>query len=322
MIQESRTLARGWGRPYHLVERVYRCPSRFSSHAFARDLAQALAPRGFVLLRSEHRQITAGRLTTLDLGYRRHRLYRLVLQQPEAALGAAVGAAPPGRLPVGHGKVAIVLDDWGYNRRHVSHVLQLNRPVTLAVLPHRRYSTAIAEAVRGSRCEVILHLPMEPHGAGSPREPHVLAPGMPPEMVRQMLDQALATVPYSRGVSSHQGSKATEDAALIRALLSELRRRRLVFLDSLVTDRSVCHEVARQVGVPFAQRSVFLDNEDTPEAVRRQFFQLAEVALQTGRAVGIGHDRRVTIEVLQELMSQLERQGIEFVRLSELAQPP
>lgn len=322
LVQERRTLARGGGRPYHVVEKVYHCPARFSPDDFVRDLKPVLQQSGFELLRTERRQGAGGWVTSLDLGFGRHRLYRLTLRAPgtpvvgPAVIGGAGVPTPPRR----HGKVAIVLDDWGYSRRRVPDVLQLNRPVTLAVLPHRPYSRAVAEAVQGSLCEVILHLPMEPYDAASPREPKVLTTGMPQAAVRRLLEDALATVPYSRGVSNHQGSKATENAALMASLLTELHQRQLLFLDSLVTDRSVCPKVAREIQIPFAQRSVFLDNEATPQAVRQQILELAEVALRTGRAIGIGHDRRVTIEALREMMPQLERQGIEFVRLSELAQ--
>lgn len=318
LLQETRILARHWGRSYHVVEADYRCPSRFSPEAFLTELERALPSLGFELLRVtrrhtplDHRGLTGhtpeARVTAAELGYRHRRLYRLTLHEP---------AGPPAR----RAKVAIVLDDWGYNRALVPEVLRLDRPVTFAVLPHRPYSKAVSETAQRAGHDVILHLPMEPHDADSPREPKVLAPGMSAAVVRQMLDQALATVPQARGVSNHQGSKATEDAQLMRTLLSELRQRRFLFLDSVVTDRSVCRQIAAEVGLPFAQRAVFLDNTETPEAVRRQLLELAEVAQRTGEAVGIGHDKRVMIEALRELMPRMEQEGIEFVRLSELTQ--
>jgi len=37
-----------------------------------------------------------------------------------------------------------------------------------------------------------------------------------------------------------------------------------------------------------------------------------------GHAIGIGHDRKVTLEVLKEVMPELDREGFKFVFVSEL----
>lgn len=321
LVQETRTLARARGVPYHVVEKTYAVPPRFSTPAFIRDLTRQLPRHGFELQRTERAQTARGSATIIEMGVSRYRLYRLTLQDG-AALdagppAAGLAPAPPGPLPIAaRAKVAVVLDDWGYSQRLVPEVLKLNRPVTLAILPHQRYSTATDRAVRGSRCEVILHMPMEPWDDASPREPHVLTSGLSEEAVHRMLEAALATVPSARGVSNHQGSKATEDAALMRVVMQHLRARRLYFLDSLTAANSACLEAAREAGIPFAQRAVFLDNEETPEAIQRQVEALVAIARRAGWAVGIGHDKRVTLQVLQRAMPQYEREGIEFVALS------
>ncbi|OGX38826.1 MAG: hypothetical protein A3C53_06970 [Omnitrophica WOR_2 bacterium RIFCSPHIGHO2_02_FULL_68_15] len=326
LVQETATLARAWGGTYRVVEKTYTTPPKFSSDAFVRDLARRLPAQGFELQRVERRQTPQGIVTALDAGVRRYHLYRLTLQEPGLGGGTAPGMQAqsrwpsplPAPTPSGRPKVAIVLDDWGYSRRLVPDVLKLNRPVTLAVLPHQPYSTAIAQQVAGSRCEVILHMPMEPRDDDYPREPQILLSGMPAAEARQMLSAAFATVPSAKGLSNHQGSKATEDAALMQTIMQELRRRRLFFLDSLTASHSACEPAATAAGVPFAARAVFLDNEETPEAIRRQLQELAAAARRAGWAVGIGHDKRVTLEVLEQAMPQMERDGIEFVPLSEV----
>ncbi len=308
LVAETTTLARAWGYSYRVVEKTYAVPARFSPDIFIRDLSRRLPKQGFELQRVERRQTPHGTALILDAGVRRYRLLRLTLE-PE---GAAAGPTPA------QPKVAIVLDDWGYSRRLVPDVLKLNRPVTLAILPHQAYSTMIAQEVQGSRCEVILHMPMEPKNAESPREPHVLTSGMSAAAVRQMLDAALATVPYAKGISNHQGSKATEDPVLMRLVMQDLRRRQLFFLDSFTASRPACEPAARDAGIPFAQRAVFLDNQETPEYIRHQLQALVAAARHAGAAVGIGHDKRVTLEVLQQAMPELEQEGVEFVGLAEV----
>jgi polysaccharide deacetylase 2 family uncharacterized protein YibQ len=39
-----------------------------------------------------------------------------------------------------------------------------------------------------------------------------------------------------------------------------------------------------------------------------------------GSAVGIGHDRKITLEVLRDVMPQLAKEGYKLVFVSELAQ--
>ena len=41
---------------------------------------------------------------------------------------------------VAHYKVAIVLDDFGYNYKNVETVMELKKPVTFSILPHLPYS--------------------------------------------------------------------------------------------------------------------------------------------------------------------------------------
>lgn len=314
LLQETMTLERGRGGSYRVVERTYAVPAKFSSEAFVRNLSRRFPDQGFEIQRVERRQAPQGLVTMVDLGVPHRRLYRLTLQEwgPEGVPSSPTG--PPSGRP----KIAIVLDDWGYSRRLVPEVLKLNRPVTLAILPHQAYSTTIAKDVQGSRCEVILHMPMEPKDAHSAREPQVLTSGMSAEAVRHMLDAALATVPYAKGLSNHQGSKATEDPALMRLVMQDLRRRQLFFLDSFTASRPACEPAAREAGIPFAQRAVFLDNQETPDYIRRQLQELVAAARHTGAAVGIGHDKRVTLEVLQQAMPEMEQEGVEFVALAEV----
>ena len=60
------------------------------------------------------------------------------------------------------GKIAIVIDDWGYNVNNLSILDQIQYPLTAAILPNLNYSRQVAEELHSRGLEVILHLPMEP----------------------------------------------------------------------------------------------------------------------------------------------------------------
>jgi len=228
-------------------------------------------------------------------------------------------AAPP-LFPRGSGKIAIVLDDWGYNLRQVPAILSIRRPLTVAVLPNLPHSAEVARMARAHGHEVILHMPMEANDPHAPREPGTLLTGMAAAQVVELLDRSLASVPGVRGVSNHQGSRATSDPELMGHVLREVKRRRLYFLDSFVTQRSVCGEVARRVRVPFARRAVFLDNEESAPQIRRQLEVLARSAAKNGAAIGIGHDKAMTLEVLRKAIPALEEAGYTLVPVSDLTE--
>ena len=73
-------------------------------------------------------------------------------------------------FPPGKGKIAIVLDDWGYTMKQVPALGNLRRPVTLAVLPGLPHSADVARAAQADGHEVILHMPMEALDVKAPRE--------------------------------------------------------------------------------------------------------------------------------------------------------
>ena len=61
------------------------------------------------------------------------------------------------------GRIAIVIDDWGYNLDNLYILDQIKYPFTASVLPRLNYSEEVAQGLHNRGFQVILHLPMEPH---------------------------------------------------------------------------------------------------------------------------------------------------------------
>ena len=114
------------------------------------------------------------------------------------------------------------------------------------------------------------------------------------------------------------GSKATEDKKLMSCILKDMKEYDLYFLDSMVTNKTVCRELSRNIGVRYISRSVFLDNEADAEYIKGQLRELANQAIATGWAIGIGHDRTLTIKTIAEMITEIRNMGIEIVPVSEL----
>lgn len=238
----------------------------------------------------------------------------------ETVLLAYFGLRRPKKMPPKveiKGKIAIVIDDWGYNLNNLHFLEEIEYPITASILPHLGYSKSVALALKKHGAEIILHLPMEPHEKFRLEENTILT-SMDEETIRDIIARDLEDIYYARGASNHMGSKATEDKRTMGIVFSELKKRGLFFLDSLVSPRSICLPLAQKVRLEFARRDVFLDNKEDAGYIRGQLEKLKTRAQAYGAAVGIGHDRRVTLEVLKEAMPELEKQGYKFVYLSEL----
>lgn len=216
------------------------------------------------------------------------------------------------------GRIAIVLDDWGYNLNNVALVKEIPYPLTIAVLPGLPYSSAVSEALHKEGFEIILHLPMEPREKYR-LEHDTIMTGMDEARMKGIFEKSLASVPCARGVSNHMGSRATEDNKTMTVVCDELRERGLYFLDSLVTSGSVGFTLSRRAGIPAARRDIFLDNMQDPAYIASQMRKLQKKAALYGSAVGIGHDRKTTLKTLRQEMPRMEQEGYRFVFVSELA---
>ncbi len=215
-------------------------------------------------------------------------------------------------------KVAIVMDDFGYNMNNTGALFAIGEPVTLSILPNLRRSRDVAESARQHGYEVILHLPLESNRNDVKEEAGTLKPGASEKAVVGQLAKDIGSVPGLVGVSNHMGSKATEDRLLMSEIFSYLKKKNLYFLDSLTSGKSVCGEVAAEIGLRFAKRDIFLDNDEDIGAIKKQMVELKRLALKRGRAIAICHDRKKTVAALADTMPGMAKDGIEFVSLSEL----
>jgi polysaccharide deacetylase 2 family uncharacterized protein YibQ len=211
-----------------------------------------------------------------------------------------------------------VIDDLGYDRSQADSLFRLAYPITISVLPHEANSGEIAEEAHRRGYEVMLHLPMA-SSAGDKDEAIELHPGMPSPAVEKTFAAMLDTVPYAAGVNNHEGSLGTADQQLMNELMPLLRERNLFFIDSRTTAATVAETSAHAAGVATTRRNVFLDDEQSVPAIRKQFEMAVSNARQKGSALAIGHPHPETLEVLSEMLPEAERQGVRLVYASDLA---
>ena len=215
-------------------------------------------------------------------------------------------------------KVAIVIDDFGYNTNNLETLYSIKLPLTFSILPGLRCSREIAESAASHGYETILHLPLASHRKDVKEESETIRPGENKKEIVERLSKDIDSVPGICGVSNHMGSLATEDKVLMSEIFYYLKKSGFYYFDSLTSEKSVCREAAAGIHIRFARRDMFLDNESSAEYIEKQLDILEKLAFKRGRAIAICHDRKSTAVVLAKVMPRMARDGIEFVYLSDM----
>lgn len=215
-------------------------------------------------------------------------------------------------------KIAIIIDDLGYNPELASAFFGLDLALSFSILPSAPFTDVIVREANRMRREIILHQPMEPkdYPSVTPGQGALLL-SMNKREIRQVLDRNLKQITGARGVNNHMGSSFTENREKMSLVLQELERRGLFYIDSRTTKGTVGFEQAKKIGLPAAERAVFLDNNRSPRAIYAQVERLIDLAKQSGAAIGIGHPIYETFEILEEYQSRLTHQ-CDIVPVSEL----
>lgn len=235
----------------------------------------------------------------------------------EPAWRRFAGVAEPAE---GRPVIAIVLDDLGIDKRRGRRAIELPSAVTLAFLP---YATDLDEQTALARQrghELLVHVPMQPHGHNSDPGPNVLDIRLGAAEVRSRIDWNLKQFEGYVGVNNHMGSLFTESDEGMRLVADEMRARGLLFLDSLTSAKSVGEAEAQSAGVPATRRDVFLDNTDTAAEVEYRLAQTERIARETGSAIAIGHPRDATLNVLEEWIPKARAAGFVLVPLTAVVE--
>ncbi|WP_249208663.1 divergent polysaccharide deacetylase family protein [Magnetospirillum sulfuroxidans] len=226
-------------------------------------------------------------------------------------------AVPPPPL-AGRPLIAVVIDDLGVDRRRSEKVVALPPPLTLAWMTYAENLRGITQNAHQRGHELMVHVPMQPQSESYDPGPDVLEVGLPIEELRRRLRWGLSRFDGFVGINNHMGSRFTADRAGMNVVMEEIRARGLLFLDSVTTQKSVAPDLARQYGVPFAARHIFLDNEMSVAAVRGQLAQTEAYARKHGVAIAIGHPHDGTIEALATWLPGLETRGFTLVPLTTI----
>ena len=216
------------------------------------------------------------------------------------------------------GTICLVIDDFGFAlNADVKDFLQLNKNITAAIIPGTLYAETIGKYADSIGVETIIHMPMESYETDETEYPISLNEKLNAVIVEERVRAAFEKVPTALGMNNHQGSKATESLQLMKDLARTLKKMDKFFLDSFTNPESRGYITMRRYGVPTQLRQVFLDHVENPAQIKFNLDSLVTLSHDMEIAVGIGHVKPITLDVLTKEIPRLEREGYRFIRLSQ-----
>lgn len=221
----------------------------------------------------------------------------------------------PGFIYAGAPRIVVVIDDVGPSDARARQAIALPAPVTLAMLPYAPGVAALAQAASSRGHELLAHVPMQPAQGVNPG-PQALLLDQSAEERQRLLEWNLSQFQGFVGINNHMGSQFTKDGPAMHAVLEAVKAANLLYLDSRTSVQTAGRSVASELGVPFAERDVFLDNHRTADYLALQLSQVEAIALRRGLAIAIGHPHEVTLAALADWLPRLAARGfvLESVR--------
>ncbi len=215
-------------------------------------------------------------------------------------------------------RIAIVIDDLGLDRARTERAIGLPAAVTMSFLAYAGNLPQQTAAARKNGHELLVHVPMEPLNARIDMGPNGLATGQPKEEVLRRLRWDLERFDGYVGINNHMGSRFTGDAESMGWVVDELKSRGLMFMDSRTIAASLGAKTAAGAGVPYVERDVFLDDDQSAPAVQARLNDLEETAKRKGTAVAIGHPHDATLNALITWLTTLQQKGFVLVPLTDI----
>ncbi|WP_211227873.1 divergent polysaccharide deacetylase family protein [Spirochaeta cellobiosiphila] len=225
---------------------------------------------------------------------------------------------PPRTIPDNKPKIAFVIDDVGNNIWQLKPFLEVPGPIALAILPGVTHSKDSYEAIVAAGKTAMLHQPMEALG-GNDLGPGGIHVADSEETIRQTLIDNLLPYPMIVGINNHMGSKASADPRTMRIVAQVLKEKGLFFVDSRTNSQSVIGQIAQEYNIPYAERAVFLDNEQNRDYILEALEDARTEAKKTGHAVVIGHVwTQELADILMDVYPQLIEEGYSLVEIQEI----
>ncbi|MBK68279.1 MAG: hypothetical protein CMF54_00640 [Legionellales bacterium] len=214
--------------------------------------------------------------------------------------------------------IAIIIDDLGYKPKEDMLALSLPGPITYAILPHSPYANKISEIAFKNKKQILLHQPMQALTNNDLLGPGALTLNMTKKEFSKILKHNINSLPNIIGINNHMGSLLTRHPGHMKWLMDIISKYDYIYVDSLTGPNSVAGKIAKQNGVPFISRDIFLDNQKDKNHINKKIFELVNIAKKQGTALAICHPYNNTIEALSNFLKDINKHDVKLVGIKSL----
>jgi len=216
-------------------------------------------------------------------------------------------SAPPLTKQASSG-LALIVDDMGNDVGALKRFLALSIPLTISILPNTPHAVRVATMTHQAGQTVMLHLPMEPMGDyyRHHMDDSFLRVGMDEATVRLKILKDLANIPYVEGINNHMGSRLTSMIEPMAWVMQVCKEQSLFFVDSKTSSKSLAATVAKQYGLTWGSRAIFLDDSVQAADMQKSWHRMEACVQAKKRCIVIVHPHRQSLDFLEHQLDTLQ----------------
>ena len=226
----------------------------------------------------------------------------------------AVVPFTPNSSVKGRAKLVLIIDDVA-TFEHASMVKSIGLKITPSIFPATKTHPDTPNIARTFEFYMI-HLPMQAKHFDSP-EIGTLTVNESFESMHEKIKKIRRDFPRAKYTNNHTGSRFTSDYDAMDKAYRALIEQGFIFVDSKTIAQTAVARAAKKYNQPYISRDIFLDDDPSASAVRRELVAAVNLAKKRGYAIAIGHPKKNTIAVIKASKNNILK-DVEVVYLKDI----
>ena len=226
----------------------------------------------------------------------------------------AVVPFTPNSSVKGRAKLVLIIDDVA-TFEHASMVKSIGLKITPSIFPATKTHPDTPNIARTFEFYMI-HLPMQAKHFDSP-EIGTLTINESFESMLEKIKKIRKDFPRAKYTNNHTGSRFTSDYDAMDKAYRALIEQGFIFVDSKTIAQTAVARAAKKYNQPYISRDIFLDDDPSASAVRRELVAAVNLAKKRGYAIAIGHPKKNTIAVIKASKNNILK-DVEVVYLKDI----
>ncbi len=215
-----------------------------------------------------------------------------------------------------HKRLAIIIDDMGYDKKLAMKFASLDLPITFSFLPDAPFSRELSDYMGKRGYAIMIHMPSEPldYPKDNPGR-YAIYTTTSKKRTFYLLERAYKKIRWAIGLNNHMGSRILKDRRHLDYIMEFLRQKHMFFVDSATVKHSLGCVEARRFNVLCIKRRVFLDNKKSIPYIEHQIELAIKMLGKRDDVVAIGHCNIETYRALRRMERRLKPYliGVEYL---------